>query len=116
MQPSGRCPCRGEGEHRLDLLREHQPMLCCEYQQLAVAFGHANGAHMCMSLGRGKIAPGGGSVWPRVRYGRGTELVSTTSKSRPFRRFSKWSASLFHRPFGAPEMYHGEPLSARIIP
>ena len=49
------------------------------------------------------------------RQGRSRE-VSTTSKSAPVRRPSACRSSFDQRGSGAPLMYHGEPLSARIIP
>ena len=44
------------------------------------------------------------------------EDTSTASKSEPAITSSSWSASLFQRGSGAPEMYQGDPLSARTIP
>ena len=48
-------------------------------------------------------------------YGRSFE-VSTTSKSAPVRRPRVCRSSFDQRASGAPLMYQGEPLSARIIP
>src|SRR5215813_9282676 len=42
--------------------------------------------------------------------------VSTASKSAPVNEPRACRASLLQCPSGTPEMYHGEPLSARITP
>ena len=42
--------------------------------------------------------------------------TSTASKSEPSMTSSSWSTSLFQRGSGAPDMYQGDPLSARTIP
>ena len=109
--------------------REHEPVIGGEGQQPAVAGGEP---HLTRSGVRaaGRRLTGGGFIHPgsslqdagvrprRWRYnpGCGKERVSTTWKSRPLRRSSSCSAESFQRRSGAPEMYHGEPLSARIIP
>ena len=43
-------------------------------------------------------------------------VVSTTSKSEPLMLPSVCRTVSFHFELGAPVMYQGEPLSARIIP
>ena len=78
-----------------------------------------------MGGGHGRVEPGAGATFvvtlhPFVactfrRQGRSFE-VSTTSKSAPVSRPRLWRSSFDQRGSGAPLMYQGEPLSARIIP
>src|SRR5262245_26970741 len=54
-------------------------------------------------------------TWPDVALTMRDE-TSTASKSEPFRTSSSCSCVLFQPAFGAPDTYHDEPLSARMIP
>src|SRR5947208_441231 len=82
--------------------------------------------HRAELLGESRVP--GGRLATRARHGDcakcnylplrglGRELVSTTSKSRPFTPWRPWRSSLSQRDDGVPPMYQGAPLSARIIP
>src|SRR5688500_14334520 len=49
-------------------------------------------------------------------HGRGSRLVSTASNALPGTSWRVWSWSFDQLLCGAPDTYHDEPLSARIIP
>jgi cyanophycinase len=56
-----------------------------------------------------------GPTWPLLGSTMRDD-TSTASKSEPSMTSSSWRTSLFQRGSGAPEMYQGDPLSARTIP
>ena len=102
----------------------------CSHLERLTQPGRAEGArrprrparrHRARRRDRASATRCGSWARPSARYapmppGRGSELVSTTSKSAPLIAAEACRSSLFQPRDGAPLMNHGEPSSARIIP
>ena len=101
QRPQPRCGGRPRhAQQRLDMIGQDQPVLAQEGQQLPVAVGEmdlpAGALHIAKRGWRARIRPpyacaSGPAHFRTTRAlqdGWGSDRVSTTSKSRPLRRFS----------------------------